>query len=136
MYAVFDLQYMLQPTNHLDITCKEVLEEALQHYPGSVILISHDRYFLSQVANTIFTFENSSVVQHGCDYQDYVNQMGDELKNTLKDRLVEGDKYHITNAKPVLAKFEDSNSRRKNFGGSGVSSGNPFKGVKNAKRFK
>jgi len=38
-----------------------VLEEALRHFAGSVVLISHDRYFMSQVANTIFSFHNRTV---------------------------------------------------------------------------
>ena len=38
-----------------------MLEEALLHYAGSVVLISHDRYFMSQVANTIFSFHNRTV---------------------------------------------------------------------------
>lgn len=41
-----------EPTNHLDIPAKEMLEEALQHYEGAVLLVSHDRYFVSQVRNT------------------------------------------------------------------------------------
>ena len=42
-----------EPTNHLDIPAKEMLEEALQNYDGTVIIVSHDRYFISQVANKI-----------------------------------------------------------------------------------
>ena len=42
-----------EPTNHLDIPAKEMLEEALQEYDGSVIVVSHDRYFISKVANKI-----------------------------------------------------------------------------------
>jgi len=38
-----------EPTNHLDIPAKEMLEEALQHYDGALLLVSHDRYFVSQV---------------------------------------------------------------------------------------
>ncbi|MFM7578308.1 MAG: ATP-binding cassette domain-containing protein, partial [Microcystaceae cyanobacterium] len=42
-----------EPTNHLDIPAKEMMEEALQHYEGTVLIVSHDRYFISQVANKI-----------------------------------------------------------------------------------
>jgi ATP-binding cassette subfamily F protein 3 len=42
-----------EPTNHLDIPAKEMLEEAIQNYDGTVIIVSHDRYFISQVANKI-----------------------------------------------------------------------------------
>ena len=47
-----------EPTNHLDIPAKEMLEEALQHYDGTLLVISHDRYFISQVANVIAAFED------------------------------------------------------------------------------
>merc|ERR1712023_586953 len=42
-----------EPTNHLDIPAKEMLEEAIQNYDGSVVIVSHDRYFISQTANKI-----------------------------------------------------------------------------------
>ena len=67
-----------QPTNHLDITSKEVLEEALLNYAGSVVLISHDRYFMSQVANTIFSFHDQGVERFDCDYHDYLNRLQDQ----------------------------------------------------------
>lgn len=47
-----------EPTNHLDIPAKEMLEEALKMFDGTLIVISHDRYFVSQVANTIAAFED------------------------------------------------------------------------------
>ena len=54
-----------EPTNHLDISSKEVLEDALRHYDGSVVVISHDRYFMSQIAQQIFAFQNATVVKYG-----------------------------------------------------------------------
>jgi ATP-binding cassette subfamily F protein 3 len=121
-----------EPTNHLDITAKEVLEDALHHFEGSVLIISHDRYFMSQTANTIFLFENKSVTRHDCDYHDFMNSQ-EGLKEKVMSRSVIGDKYKITNAKEPI-KVENVKSK-KNFGGSGVTSGNLFKGIKNAKRF-
>jgi ATP-binding cassette, subfamily F, member 3 len=121
-----------EPTNHLDITSKEVLEDALLHFEGSVMFISHDRYFMSQIANTIFCFENKGVRRYDSDYHDYMNGKTDGLKEKVTARYVEGDRFKITNAKEVV--FEETKSK-KNFGGSGVTSGNLFKGIKNAKRF-
>ena len=121
-----------EPTNHLDITSKEVLEDALQHFEGSVLLISHDRYFMSQVANTIFAFENKNVVRFDCDYHDFMNQK-EPLREKVEARYVEGDKYRITNAKEVV--IVENEKSKKNFGGSGVTAGRLNKGIKNAKRF-
>lgn len=51
-----------------------MLEEALLNYAGSVVLISHDRYFMSQVANTIFSFHDRTVERFDCDYHDYLER--------------------------------------------------------------
>ena len=132
MLTPANLLLLDEPTNHLDITSKEVLEDALQHFEGSMMIVSHDRYFMSQVANTIFAFGNKSVQRHDYDYHDYMNQFGD-LKDKVTSRYVSGDSYQITNAKEVVV--EEQTKSKKNFGGSGVTSGNLNKGIKNAKRF-
>ena len=43
-----------EPTNHLDIDSKEMLEQALKHFEGTIIFVSHDRYFINQLANKVF----------------------------------------------------------------------------------
>jgi ATPase subunit of ABC transporter with duplicated ATPase domains len=121
-----------EPTNHLDISSKEVLEDALQHFDGSLIVVSHDRYFMSQVAKKILSFENHTIVPYDCDYHDFMSKKSDGLKEKVESRYVAGDSYRITNAKEVV--IEEVKSK-KNFGGSGVTSGNLFKGIKNAKRY-
>ncbi len=50
-----------EPTNHLDIPSQEVLEEALAHYPGAVLLVSHDRYFVDAVATTVYEVEGGEL---------------------------------------------------------------------------
>jgi len=122
-----------EPTNHLDITSKEVLEDALVHYDGSVMVISHDRYFMSQIANKIFSFKDKQVNRHDCDYHDYMQSEGVEFKEKVTKRYVDGDRFQITNAKEVVA--PENKKSKKNFGGSGVTCGNLNKGIKNAKRF-
>jgi hypothetical protein len=111
------------------------LEDALQQFGGSVLIISHDRYFMSQVANTIFAFGEQKVERHDCDYHDYMmkHSEGGGLKEKVVARYVDGDSYKITNAKEVI--LEEKPTKTKNFGGSGVTSGNLFKGIKNAKRY-
>jgi ATP-binding cassette subfamily F protein 3 len=46
-----------EPTNHLDIKSREVLLEAIKKFPGSVMMVSHDRYFLRAVANRVFELD-------------------------------------------------------------------------------
>lgn len=160
-----------------------MLEDALLHYGGAVVLVSHDRYFMSQVANTICAFRDGAVERHDCDYHDYLEKLAaaarkeagqDEVETyepseeegpdadgadgvsvapkasvltdapvlTLKDkvtsRYVAGDKYRITHAKAVQVDPAEQGRKdhKRNFGGSGVTCGNPHKGIKNAKRFK
>merc|ERR1711871_728627 len=121
-----------EPTNHLDITAKEVLEDALQHFEGSVMIVSHDRYFMSQAVNTIFEFGDKTMVRHDCDYLDYM-QGSEGLRERVEKRYVEGDGYRITAAPEV--QVERKEKSKKNFGGSGVTGGNLYKGIKNAKRY-
>ncbi|MBE6147240.1 MAG: ABC-F family ATP-binding cassette domain-containing protein [Firmicutes bacterium] len=60
-----------EPTNHIDITTKELLEEALKDYQGTVIFISHDRYFINKLANKILYIENQKVKEYIGNYEDY-----------------------------------------------------------------
>lgn len=59
-----------EPTNHLDIDSREIFEEALREYPGTVLAVSHDRYFLNQVATKIFELEQEGIRKYegGYDY--------------------------------------------------------------------
>lgn len=61
-----DIQTLLldEPTNHLDIDSREVLEEALAAFPGSVIAISHDRYFLNKLFDSIYWLENGQITHY------------------------------------------------------------------------
>lgn len=67
-----------EPTNHLDIASKEILEEALNSYTGTVFYVSHDRYFINQTATRILDLTNQTVVNYIGDY-DYYLEKRDEL---------------------------------------------------------
>lgn len=67
-----------EPTNHLDIASKEILEEALNSYTGTVLYVSHDRYFINQTATRILDLTNQAIVNYIGDY-DYYLQKKDEL---------------------------------------------------------
>ena len=70
-----------EPTNHLDIASKEILEEALVSYTGTVLYVSHDRYFINQTATRIMELTNQAVVNYIGDY-DYYLEKKDELTST------------------------------------------------------
>ena len=67
-----------EPTNHLDIASKEILEEALNSYTGTVFYVSHDRYFINQTATRILDLTNQAVVNYIGDY-DYYLEKKEEL---------------------------------------------------------
>ena len=67
-----------EPTNHLDIASKEILEEALNSYTGTVLYVSHDRYFINQTATRILDLTNQSVINYIGDY-DYYLEKKEEL---------------------------------------------------------
>lgn len=80
-----------EPTNHLDIPSKEMLEEAVRNFEGSVIAVSHDRYFLKQIATRIANVENRQIVDYVGDY-DYYLQKND----------VEAEKMAVKEAKAAV----------------------------------
>lgn len=67
-----------EPTNHLDITSKEILEEALNNYEGTVLYVSHDRYFINRTATRILELTNQKLVNYIGNY-DYYLEKKEEL---------------------------------------------------------
>lgn len=63
-----------EPTNHLDIPSKEMLEEAIREYKGSVVAVSHDRYFLRQIVNRVVEVKDKKLQNYAGDYNYYLEQ--------------------------------------------------------------
>lgn len=61
-----------EPTNHMDIIGKEALEKMLNEYEGTVLFVSHDRYFISRIATGILEFSQTEVKQYKLNYEDYL----------------------------------------------------------------
>lgn len=74
-----DFLFLDEPTNHLDIGMVEWLEEFLLGYPGGVLLISHDRYFLDKVAGRMFELDNTKLTVYSGGYSEYVIQKTERL---------------------------------------------------------
>ena len=60
-----------EPTNHLDIDSREWLEDALEDYEGTLIFVSHDRYFVNKFATRIWELENGQIRDYLCGYEKY-----------------------------------------------------------------
>jgi len=73
-----------EPTNHLDIPAKQMLEEALMEYEGAVLVVSHDRYFISRVANKIVELRDGELVVYGGDYAYYQQKKAEEAELLLE----------------------------------------------------
>jgi ATP-binding cassette subfamily F protein uup len=76
-----------EPTNDLDISSMQALEDALQQFEGCLIVVSHDRYFLNRVCNVIVAFEDGDLNRYKGDYDDYKKQRDARL---AEKRRIEG----------------------------------------------
>ncbi|MCR1898884.1 ABC-F family ATP-binding cassette domain-containing protein [Irregularibacter muris] len=74
MLSQANLLLMDEPTNHIDIATKEVLEDALMQYKGTLLVISHDRYFLNKVTNKIFEMKEEKIQEYLGNYQYYLEK--------------------------------------------------------------
>lgn len=86
-----DLLIMDEPTNHLDVEAIEWLEGMLRTWPGAVLLVSHDRYFLDRVVNNVWEMDKEGVEVYRGNYSAYLQQRGErwQLKNKQFDALKE-----------------------------------------------
>lgn len=73
-----------EPTNHLDIPSKEVLESAFSKYEGTLLFITHDRYFLKEVAQSLLIFEEGKITYYPYDYNTYLESLRKEEKKKLQ----------------------------------------------------
>lgn len=78
MLSKANLLFMDEPTNHLDIASKEILEDAICAYDGTVFVISHDRYFLNKVPDRIFELKDAKFTEYLGNY-DYMNEKKAEI---------------------------------------------------------
>ena len=90
-----------EPTNHLDIVSKEILEHALTHYTGTVLFVSHDRYFINMTATRILDLADKTLTSYIGNYDYYI-----EKKETMTD-------FTSVKATKAEAATEDSESQNK-----------------------
>ncbi|KAK4534247.1 hypothetical protein CDCA_CDCA01G0272 [Cyanidium caldarium] len=112
-----------EPGNHVDIGGREMLEEALQEYDGTLILVSHDRYFVSRVATQILAIEDGEVVAYNGDYRHYCEQH-EELRQRLQERAITGvteiQSAPVRTVVEVVEEKPANQKRKRTFGGSSI----------------
>jgi ATP-binding cassette subfamily F protein 3 len=99
-----------EPTNHLDLGAKDVLLDALVKYTGTVVFVSHDRYFIDKLATRVFEIGDGKVEVFPGNYEDYLwrKQGGQHVAPTLDD--VPGAKKSDSSGAPLLASVARSGS--------------------------
>ena len=74
-----------EPTNHLDIDSREVLEGAINDFDGTVLFISHDRYFINQVATDVLAMQKDGITRYQGDYDDYLRAVTEQEQASADD---------------------------------------------------
>ncbi len=100
-----------EPTNHLDIPAKEAIEEAIMAFPGTFIVVSHDRYFLDKVTNFTCELSNGVLTQYNGDYSYYREKKLEMQKELEEQQATAPKKTAEKKAVPTAPKKETSRSR-------------------------
>jgi ATP-binding cassette subfamily F protein 3 len=90
-----------EPTNHMDIQAKEVLEEAFRKYRGTILFVSHDRYFISQVADAILLFQDGQAQYYPFNYEHYIYRSRQEKSGIIPGMISAKDQALIEGLKAV-----------------------------------
>ena len=90
-----------EPTNHMDISSKEHLEDILSEYQGTIIFVSHDRYFVKKIADQLLVFEKNGVTFYPYGYDEYTISTKEKLKTTLVEKSAQKVKEEPENRKKV-----------------------------------
>lgn len=101
-----------EPTNHLDITSKQVLEDALENYEGTIVFVSHDRYFINKIANKVLDITEDDYSIYLGNYDYYLEKREQELiAKKLKEEKTDEVQEKVTN-NYVLGKEEKKRIRK------------------------
>ena len=97
-----------EPTNHLDILGKEALEEALSDYSGTILFVSHDRYFIKKIATSILVIDEDQAIYYPLNYDEYINKesVSPVIVQTADNPTKGKKKVSKTNDTKELAKLE------------------------------
>ncbi|MGD0736494.1 MAG: ABC-F family ATP-binding cassette domain-containing protein [Terracidiphilus sp.] len=104
-----------EPTNHLDMRAKDVLLEAIAAFSGTVVFVSHDRYFIDRLATRVLEVEGGTVISYEGNYEDYLRRKeGIAAGTTLEPTVPKGTAQQAAKAAPaavIEAPLEDSSGK-------------------------
>ena len=95
-----------EPTNHLDIESKEILENALEKYDGTLLMVSHDRYFIQKFANKIYEIKDKKIICYEGDYSYY-------LEKSAQTQIVNVKKKKPGDNSYLMKKAQQAENRRR-----------------------
>lgn len=101
-----------EPTNHLDLDSKEVLENALDDFPGTILFVSHDRYFINRIATKVFDLSADGAVEYLGDY-DYFVEKKTEQAELLAESLASKQSATVTKIRPQEVDKERQKAERR-----------------------
>ena len=87
-----------EPTNHMDIVGKETLENLLKEYKGTIIFVSHDRFFVKKIADSILAFENGEVYFYKYGYDEYIEKSGRLVQTSTEENIKKKEPKKIYNS--------------------------------------
>ncbi len=102
-----------EPTNHLDIDSKEMLEQALEHFEGTIIFVSHDRYFINQLANKVFDLDHDSGKMYLGNYQYYIDKTEEAAALKAQEDKESQSVHQQNNNQTMTNSYDDQKQRRR-----------------------
>lgn len=119
MYQDINLLVLDEPTNHLDINSREILEQALMEFEGTILFISHDRYFINKIASEIVELKDRKLINYKGDYDYYIEKRREEklkfdiIENSSKKKLKKNkSRNKDVNISRTIEKKERSNKKK------------------------
>jgi ATP-binding cassette subfamily F protein 3 len=113
IYSRVNVLILDEPTNHLDIPSREALEEALDAFQGTIITISHDRYFLDRVATQILSLNGSGGAEHyDGDYTEYHDWKAAQKRAPVQEAIVPATKPKETISRPKAKAAQGKDGRK------------------------
>ncbi|MTI58752.1 MAG: ABC-F type ribosomal protection protein [Firmicutes bacterium] len=110
MNGSYNFLILDEPTNHLDLPSREILEEALAEYSGTVMVVSHDRYFLNKIIELTYELINGSLIKYYGNYDYYRKKKEDIIQE--KDKIVDEKKPEMSDYHKLKEKARQERQRK------------------------